>query len=275
MDTDTNNQHGFHIVIPARYGSSRFPGKVLAPIDGVPMVVRVHQRCLAAGAQSVMVATDDDRVREVCEQAGATVIMTRADHINGTDRIAEVAAQAQWGDEEIIVNVQGDEPLIPVTIVRQVGENLSKFSDATIATLATPIVTAEEFADTSAVKVVFDHRGLALYFSRSPIPFDRNSQVSDARPGTCSSVESGAGVSDKLLGYRHIGMYAYNVGFLRRYNDMQPCVIENLEMLEQLRALYHGERIHVAVANETPGIGVDTPDQLVAVERMIQAGEVS
>ena len=202
-------------------------------------------------------ATDDERIRDVCQQHGATVAMTRADHINGTDRLAEVAAQMNWADSEIVVNVQGDEPLIPVAIVRQVSENLSSIPEASIATLATPIDSAEEFADPTAVKVVFDHRGLALYFSRAAIPFDRD------------------GNADATLGYRHIGMYAYRAGFLRRYSDMQPATIENLEMLEQLRALYNGERIHVAVARETPGMGVDTPEQLAAVERVIQTSAAS
>ncbi len=257
MNTDRSDQFKFSIVIPARYASSRFPGKPLALIDGVPMVVRVQQRCLTCGAQSVIVATDDERIRDVCLQHGATVVMTRSDHINGTDRLAEVAVNMQWDDSEIVVNVQGDEPLIPVAIVRQVGENLSAIPEASIATLATPIDSAQEFSDPTAVKVVFDHRGLALYFSRSPIPFDRD------------------GSANQTLGYRHIGLYAYRAGFLRRYSDMQPCTIESVEMLEQLRALYNGERIHVAVAKETPGMGVDTPEQLALVERLIQSGEAS
>jgi len=257
VNADTGSQSRFNIVIPARYASSRFPGKPLALIDGVPMVVRVQQRCVGCGAQSVIVATDDERIRDTCQQYGATVVMTRSDHINGTDRLAEVAAKMNWNDSEIVVNVQGDEPLIPVAIVRQVSTNLAAVAEASIATLATPIDSTEEFTDPTAVKVVFDHRGLALYFSRSPIPFDR-----DASAAT-------------TLGYRHIGLYAYRAGFLRRYSDMRPCTIENIEMLEQLRALYNGERIHVAVAQETPGMGVDTPDQLAIVERMIQAGEAS
>ncbi len=255
MTTDTDTQFTFNIVIPARYASSRFPGKPVALIDGVPMVVRVLQRCLGCGAQSVIVATDDERIRDVCLQHGATVAMTRTDHINGTDRLSEVAEQMNWADSEIVVNVQGDEPLIPVAIVRQVGENLAANPEASIATLATAIDSAEEFADPSAVKVVFDHRGFALYFSRSAIPFDRD------------------GSAATTLGYRHIGMYAYRAGFLRRYSDMQPVAIEHLEMLEQLRALYYGERIHVAVAKETPGMGVDTPEQLAAVEQIIQASK--
>lgn len=250
-----SDQIQFNIVIPARYASSRFPGKPLATIDGIPMVMRVHQRCVASGAGQVIIATDDNRIREVAESAGASVIMTRADHINGTDRIAEVAEKMNWTETDIVVNVQGDEPLIPVDSIKQVAENLARSGEATIATLATPIVDRLEFDDPTAVKVVFDKEGLALYFSRSPIPYDRDGQVDDAP-----------------LGYRHIGLYAYRAGFLRRYKDMRPCTIENREMLEQLRALFNGERIHVAEATELPGMGVDTPEQLAEVERLIQSG---
>jgi len=262
VSSDKGTRSGFNIVIPARYASSRFPGKPLALIDGVPMVLRVHGRCVDCGAQSIIVATDDERISDVCEQNGVTVVMTRSDHINGTDRLAEVAAQMQWADNEIVVNVQGDEPLIPVSVIRQVSENLIGNPDASIATLATPIDSEEEFKDATAVKVVFDHRGFALYFSRSPIPYDRDGNVDKNR-------------DHRNHGFRHIGMYAYRAGFLRRYSDMQPCTIENLEMLEQLRALYNGERIHVAVAKETPGLGVDTPEQLAIVEQLIKSGKVS
>jgi 3-deoxy-manno-octulosonate cytidylyltransferase (CMP-KDO synthetase) len=247
----------FNIVIPARYGSSRFPGKPLAMIDGVPMVIRVQQRCLSCGAENVIVATDDERIYDVCQQYNATAVMTRSDHINGTDRLAEVVTQTGWSEGDIVVNVQGDEPLIPIAIVRQVSDNLAATPEASIATLATPIESAEEFADPTVVKVVFNQLGLALYFSRSPIPHNRDGKAV-ATPG-----------------YRHIGLYAYRVGFLRRYSDMQPCTIEDLEMLEQLRALYNGECIHVGVAMEQPGMGVDTPEQLAMVEKLIRQGNAS
>ena len=248
----------FTVVIPARYSSSRFPGKPLALIDGVPMVVRVFQRCHASGAERIIVATDDERIRDVCEENGATTVMTSADHVNGTDRLAEVSALMQWTDDDIIVNVQGDEPLIPVAIIRQVAQNLSRFPDASIATLAAPIDDNADYSDPSVVKVVFDQRGMALYFSRSPIPCDRDNVRKQTVPA-----------------FRHIGLYAYRAGFLRRYADMQPCELENLEKLEQLRALYYGERIHVATAAEMPGPGVDTPEQLALVESLIQNGGAS
>lgn len=245
----------FKIVVPARYSSTRFPGKPLALIDGVPMIVRVYQR-VAGVAEEVVVATDDERIAQVCQQAGAQVCMTRTDHDTGTDRIAEVSETLGWADDAIVVNVQGDEPLIPLSSVGQVAANLHRFSDASIATLCTPINKADEAADTNNVKVVFDHRGMALYFSRMQIPHDRD----HAGSTQCA--------------YRHLGLYAYRAGFLKRFPSLPPCEIESLEKLEQLRALWSGERIHVDIAAELPGPGVDTPEQLAEVEELYrqQAG---
>ncbi|MEM7257456.1 MAG: 3-deoxy-manno-octulosonate cytidylyltransferase [Pseudomonadota bacterium] len=241
----------FKIVVPARYQSTRFPGKPLALIDGVPMIVRVYQR-VAGCAAEVVVATDDHRIAQVCRKAGAEVCMTSADHETGTDRIAEVSEQRGWADECVVVNVQGDEPLIPLSSVRQVAANLHRVDDASISTLCTPIERNDEASDPSNVKVVFDHLGMALYFSRMLIPHDR-----DATAGL-------------RCVYRHLGLYAYRAGFLKRFPSLPPCDIESLEKLEQLRALWNGERIHVDIATELPGPGVDTPEQLAEVEALFR-----
>lgn len=246
----------FKIVIPARYNSSRFPGKPLALIADIPMVIRVYQQALKANAADVIIATDDDRIAEVCESYAAPFCMTSADHATGTDRIAEVADLQQWQAEDIVVNVQGDEPLIPVSSITQVAENLHRVGDASIATLSTPIVDLEEFNDPNNVKVVFDHRGMAHYFSRAPIPFNRDGET---------QLPNAA--------FRHLGLYAYRVGFLQRYSQMSECQYESLEKLEQLRALWHGEGIHVDIAQELPGMGVDTPEQLALVESIILASQ--
>lgn len=242
----------FRIVIPARYSSSRFPGKPLALIAGTPMVIRVYQQALKSNAEDVVVATDDNRIVQACDEAGVPVCMTSAEHLTGTDRIAEVAGLMQWAADEVVVNVQGDEPLIPISTIHQVAANLHRFKEAGIATLATPITDRDEFADPNNVKVVFDHQGMAHYFSRAPIPFDRDSAADSSQ-----------------FGFRHLGLYAYRVGFLQRYSAMDECQYEALEKLEQLRALWHGERIHVDVATELPGLGVDTPEQLLQVEQLI------
>ncbi len=245
----------FRIVIPARYNSTRFPGKPLANIAGVPMVLRVYERAVQTNACEVIVATDDRRIAEVCEKAGAPVCMTSSSHTTGTDRIAEVARLGNWGDDEIVVNVQGDEPLIPLGSIEQVASNLHETSCASIATLATPITDAEELADSNNVKVVFDSAGMALYFSRSTIPHCR-----DGTPDFDDSAQH--------VFFRHVGLYAYRTGFLSRYTGMPECGLEQLEKLEQLRALWNGERIHVGIAEELPGMGVDTPAQLDQVSRI-------
>lgn len=249
----------FKIVIPARYNSSRFPGKPLALIAGVPMVVRVYQQALKSNATEIIVATDDNRIAEACHNSGVPVCMTSPDHPTGTDRIAEVAKTQRWSVDDIIVNVQGDEPLIPVSSIQQVAANLHHFSQASIATLATPITDYDEFMDPNIVKVVFDHTGMAHYFSRSPIPFDRDA----------------AAVRQSVSGaFRHLGLYAYRAGFLTRYCDMSKCHYESIEKLEQLRALWHGEGIHVDIASELPGMGVDTPEELALVETLIKESQV-
>ncbi|MBN3197661.1 MULTISPECIES: 3-deoxy-manno-octulosonate cytidylyltransferase [Pectobacterium] len=245
----------FTVIIPARFASSRLPGKPLADINGKPMVVHVMERALESGAQRVIVATDHPDVEAAVQQAGGEVCLTRADHNSGTERLAEVIERYGFTDDDIIVNVQGDEPLIPSVIIRQVAENLAA-SKAGMATLAVPIETSEEAFNPNAVKVVTDAEGYALYFSRATIPWDRE-----------RFAQSKENIGDHFL--RHIGIYAYRAGFVRRYVSWAPSQLEQIELLEQLRVLWYGEKIHVAVAKAIPSVGVDTPEDLARVRQVM------
>lgn len=247
----------FTAIIPARYASTRLPGKPLVDIHGKPMVVHVMERARESGASRVIVATDHPAVAQAVEAAGGEVCMTRADHQSGTERLAEVIEKYQFADDEIIVNVQGDEPMIPAEIVRQVATNLAG-SAAGMATLAVPVTDAEEAFNPNAVKVVMDVNGYALYFSRATIPWDRERYA-----------RSREQIGDTLL--RHIGIYAYRAGFIRRYVAWAPCPLEQIELLEQLRVLWYGEKIHVAVAQTIPSVGVDTPEDLQRVRAAMPA----
>ncbi|MGW1441865.1 3-deoxy-manno-octulosonate cytidylyltransferase [Serratia rhizosphaerae] len=241
----------FIAIIPARYASTRLPGKPLADIHGKPMVVHVMERARESGAERVIVATDHPDVARAVEAAGGEVCMTREDHESGTERLAEVIEHYGFADDQIIVNVQGDEPLVPPVIIRQVAENLAA-SSAGMATLAAPIETAEEAFNPNAVKVVMDAEGYALYFSRATIPWDRE-----------RFAQSKSAIGDNLL--RHLGIYAYRAGFIRRYVSWAPSPLEKIELLEQLRVLWYGEKIHVAVAKAIPSVGVDTAEDLQRV----------
>jgi 3-deoxy-manno-octulosonate cytidylyltransferase (CMP-KDO synthetase) len=245
----------FIAIIPARFASSRLPGKPLADIGGKPMVVHVMERAKESGADRVIVATDHPDVFAAVEAAGGEVCMTRADHQSGTERLAEVIELYGFSDQDIIVNVQGDEPLVPPVIIKQVAENLAS-CEAGMATLAVPIETAEEAFNPNAVKVVMDVNGYALYFSRATIPWERE-----------RFAKSKETVGDTFL--RHIGIYAYRAGFIRRYVNWAPSPLENIELLEQLRVLWYGEKIHVAVAKEVPSVGVDTPEDLQRVRELL------
>ncbi|MES4612235.1 MAG: 3-deoxy-manno-octulosonate cytidylyltransferase [Ewingella sp.] len=245
----------FIAIIPARFASSRLPGKPLADIGGKPMVVHVMERAKESGADRVIVATDHPDVFAAVEAAGGEVCMTRADHQSGTERLAEVIELYGFSDEDIIVNVQGDEPLVPPVIIKQVADNLAS-CEAGMATLAVPIETAEEAFNPNAVKVVMDVNGYALYFSRATIPWERE-----------RFAKSRETVGDTFL--RHIGIYAYRAGFIRRYVNWAPSPLENIELLEQLRVLWYGEKIHVAVAKEVPSVGVDTPEDLQRVREFL------
>jgi 3-deoxy-manno-octulosonate cytidylyltransferase (CMP-KDO synthetase) len=238
----------FHVIIPARYASSRFPGKPLADLAGKPMVARVCERALQSGAASVHVATDDQRIAAAVQAAGHKFVMTRADHPSGTDRIAEAATLLMLHEEEVVVNVQGDEPLIAPGLIAQVAQRLDKLKDASVSTACHAIHDQPSLANPNVVKVVLDAQGYALYFSRSQIPYPRD------RGGPW---------------YRHAGIYAYRVGFLKRYSALAPSPLETTEALEQLRVLWHGHRIAVAVSEMDIPPGVDTPQDLEAVRRML------
>ncbi|MBV4367794.1 3-deoxy-manno-octulosonate cytidylyltransferase [Erwinia phyllosphaerae] len=246
----------FIAIIPARYASTRLPGKPLIDIHGKPMIVHVMERARESGAERVIVATDNDDVARAVEAAGGEVCMTRSDHQSGTERLAEVIEKYQFADDALIVNVQGDEPMIPPVIIRQVADNLAK-SSAGMATLAVPVTSAEEAFNPNAVKVVRDAQGYALYFSRATIPWDRE-----------RFARSKETVGDNFL--RHIGIYGYRAGFIRRYVSWETSPLEQIELLEQLRVLWYGEKIHVDVAQAVPGAGVDTPEDLERVRAAMQ-----
>jgi 3-deoxy-manno-octulosonate cytidylyltransferase (CMP-KDO synthetase) len=241
----------FSVIIPARYGSTRFPGKPLADLAGKPMVVHVAERARLSGAQEIIVATDHPAIAAAVQQHGFTAMMTRRDHATGTDRIAEVVSRRRLPAQRIVVNVQGDEPLIDPVLIREVAASLAHHRDAQIATACTPIRTVEDVTNPNVVKVVLDDDGYALYFSRAPIPFAR-----DAYAGGIRSVPRG------LPAYRHLGIYAYRCAFLKRFARLEPAAIERFEALEQLRALAYGFRICVFVTRRAPHPGVDTPCDL-------------
>ena len=245
----------FVVVIPARYASTRLPGKPLADIHGKPMVQHVVEKALQSGADRVIVATDDARVQQALQSTSVEVCMTSPDHQSGTERLAEVCRHYGFAADTIIVNVQGDEPLIPPAIIRQVADNLAA-ATAPMATLSVPIRDAEEAFNPNAVKVVTDKDGYALYFSRATIPWDRD-----------RFANSHEQIGDHYQ--RHIGIYAYRAGFIQRYVDWAPSVLEQVEALEQLRVLWYGEKIHVAQALEAPPVGVDTQADLEKVRAFL------
>ena len=253
----------FTVLIPARYASTRLPGKPLMDIAGKPLVVRVAERAQASGADRIVIATDDERIRAAAEQHGFDAILTRANHATGTDRLAEAAVALELDDKAIVVNVQGDEPLLEPTLIREVADELRSHGDASIATACHPIDDLQDAFNPNVVKVVLDHAGYALYFSRATIPWAR---------------DAFAAKRDKLpLGlplYRHYGLYAYRVGFLRHYPSLTSAQIERFEALEQLRALWHGHRIVVRITTGTPAPGVDTQEDLDRV-RALYAAHVS
>lgn len=254
---------GFKIVIPARYTSTRLPGKPLADIAGKPMIVRVVERVRGAGAEEIWVATDHLAVLEAVRAAGFQAIMTRSDHPSGTDRIAEVAAARGWDAQTIVVNVQGDEPLIEPALVARVAAALADDARAAVATACHAINDASEFFNPNVVKVVCANDGAALYFSRAPIPYARDAfAVSRER------------VPAQLPAMRHIGLYAYRAGFLATHASLAPTLIEEFEALEQLRMLAHGMRIRVVAAEAAPQAGVDTPEDLERVRRAFDRGSL-
>ena len=240
----------FKVVIPARLGSTRLPRKVLRELGGKPVVRWVWEAAQQSGADEVLIATDAPEVQAICEAFGAQVRMTDAAHQSGTDRINEVARAAGWASDAIVVNVQGDEPLMPPALVRQAAQLLADDAEAHIATLCHGLHDAADFANPNVVKVVTDRRGYALYFSRAPIPWKRDGSTREA-----PRLSEG-------LAHRHIGLYAYRVGALAEFSGLPPAPLEDCEALEQLRALYHGFRIKLGVTDQPPPRGVDTEEDL-------------
>ncbi|MET0065245.1 MAG: 3-deoxy-manno-octulosonate cytidylyltransferase [Candidatus Thiodiazotropha sp.] len=245
------NDVAFKVVIPARYASVRLPGKPLLDIAGKPMIQHVFERAQESGAAEVVIATDHQQILEVCQAFGADVCLTASDHRSGSDRIAEVVAQRGWSEHEIVVNLQGDEPCMPPSLLSQVARDMSQHERAVMTTLSTPITSRQMLFDPHVVKVVVDQQGYALYFSRAPIPWHRDEFIDADKP-----LPGDVGFS------RHIGLYAYRAGYLARYVALEHAPIERAESLEQLRALWHGDRIHVSTAETDPGRGVDTRDDL-------------
>lgn len=248
----------FIVVIPSRYQSIRLPGKPLVDIGGKPMIQRVFERAQLSSAERVVIATDDERIQEAAKRFGAEVLMTSPDHPSGTDRLAEVAEQLGLSGESVIVNVQGDEPLIPPAVIDQVAKNLISNPDCAAATLSHSIESKEEFLDPSAVKVVADATGKALYFSRAPIPWPRDLDLDGDLP---------TGFSPQ----RHIGIYAYRVELLKDFVDWKKSPLEQLESLEQLRILHQGQSIHLEHCCEAVPAGVDTPEDLERVRLALES----
>ena len=242
-----------HIIIPARYASTRLPGKPLADIAGKPLIQRVHECAAQADASEITIATDDERIRMAAEKFGGRVCMTSPQHCSGTDRLAEVIDKLGIGADEIVVNLQGDEPLMPPDLIRDVAAQLDIHPDAMVATACHAIHDRDSLVNPSVVKVVRDANGYALYFSRAAIPWPRE-------------IMAGKG-GGAIEAYRHIGLYAYRAGFVRRYASWPPCPPEEAEQLEQLRVLWHGERIVVHEARAMPEAGVDTPEDLERVRK--------
>jgi 3-deoxy-manno-octulosonate cytidylyltransferase (CMP-KDO synthetase) len=246
----------FRIVVPARYASTRLPAKPLLDLGGKPMVVRVAERAMLSGAEEVWVATDHAEVLAAAQQHGVRALMTRTDHPTGTDRLAEVVDKLGWKGDDIVVNVQGDEPLIAPELVAQTARQL-RASGADIATVAHPIDNPADFFNPSIVKVVCKADGDALYFSRAPIPFARDHFARDPEKKN---------LPERFPACRHIGLYAYRVSFLRAYARLAPSPLEAFEALEQLRALWHGFRINVVISDHLPTPGVDTPEDAASMQ---------
>lgn len=252
----------FSVVIPARYASTRFPGKPLVDIAGKPMVQHVYERAVQSEAERVIIATDDERIAEAARGFGAEVCLTSAEHPSGTDRLQEVVQTLGFYADDIVVNVQGDEPLVPPRVINQVAHNLRAEPEASIATLSEPIEDIESVLNPNVVKVVADNSGRALYFSRAPIPWPRDAFATEA-----GRTQMPEGVNYQ----RHIGIYAYRVKLLNDFVRWAPAPVEATECLEQLRAMWNGAVIHVDVADELPPAGVDTPEDLERIRHLFES----
>lgn len=241
----------FKVVIPARYASTRLPGKPLLDIAGKPMVIRVAEQAAKSGASEIVIATDFEKISQVAAQHDIKAVMTRIDHASGTERIAEVAQKLDWADDDIVVNVQGDEPLIEPALIAEVAQHLANSKDAVMATACHAIHDEAALLNPNIVKVVIDAHGNALYFSRAPIPYPRDDVY-----------------KNNIQAYRHIGIYAYRVGFLKQYAELASTELEKVESLEQLRVLHHGYKICVTITRNAPASGVDTQEDLDYVRRL-------
>jgi len=250
---------GFSVLIPARLASTRLPRKPLADIGGLPMVARVAQRAAMSRAARVVVAADDPAIVEACRAHGVEALLTRVDHASGSDRLAEACEQLGWGGDTAVVNVQGDEPLIEPSLIDACAQLLEQRSDCVMSTVAHPIADVSDFINPNVVKVVVDAAGRALYFSRAPIPWWRDGNAG----GSVSALPAPAPL-------RHVGIYGYRAGFLRRFPQLPVAPLETIESLEQLRVLWHGERIAVHVSEQHPGAGVDTPEDLERVRAQLR-----
>lgn len=248
----------FYVVIPARYASTRLPGKPLLDIAGKPMVIRVAEQAAKSGASEIVIATDFEKISQIAAQHGIQAVMTRIDHASGTDRIAEVADKRNWADDAIVVNVQGDEPLIDPTLIQEVAHHLANSKDAVMATACHPIHDETALLNPNIVKVVIDANGNALYFSRAPIPYPRDDVY-----------------KSHIQAHRHIGIYAYRVGFLKKYAQLAMTALEKIESLEQLRVLSHGYKIGVTITENAPASGVDTQEDLDYVRSLFSSGTSS
>ena len=251
----------FTVLIPARMASSRLPNKPLADIGGAPMVVRVAQQAARSQAQRCVVAADDERILQACQAHGVEAILTRVDHVSGSDRLAEACDLLGLDDEALVVNVQGDEPLIDPTLIDAVAHELQGRSDCVMSTAAHPIEQMREFLNPNVVKVVMDAQQTALYFSRAPMPWPRDTMPADLSQANNAHLPQPAPL-------RHVGVYGYRAGFLRQFPRLSPAPLELTESLEQLRVLWHGQRIAVHITQHTPAAGVDTPDDLTRVRAL-------
>jgi 3-deoxy-manno-octulosonate cytidylyltransferase (CMP-KDO synthetase) len=249
----------FHVVIPARFNSTRLPGKPMLLIGDKPMVVRVAEQAAQSGAQQIWIATDHEPILGAMQENGFQACMTKADHASGTDRIAEVVTQQNWADDTIVVNVQGDEPLIPPQLIRAVAQHLNDHPECAIATACHPIHDEAAMRNPNIVKAVLDKQGNALYFSRAPIPYPRDAFAQNTP------------LPDNVTVLRHIGIYAYRASFLRIYNQLAPAAIEQTEALEQLRALWHGYKIGVTITQDAPPSGVDTETDLLVARQIFDS----
>lgn len=248
-----------HVIIPARFASTRLPGKALVDIAGKPMVQHVYERAMQAGLGDVLIATDDQRIVEAVKNFGGEVVLTKASHQSGTERIAEVIERLQFDGNDIVINLQGDEPLIPPSLISQVADDLKAHGEVPVSTLCEPINTMDEIFNPDIVKILMDQNSFAINFSRAPLPWYRDGFSLHHKQ-----------LPKDFIFYRHIGIYAQRAAFIKKYVAWKPSPIERIEKLEQLRVLWYGEKIHVAVACDKPGLGIDTPEDLALVRKRIE-----